>query len=143
MHIDVTCAYFHAKAQRLVLVRFPVEDGMVPDAGEIGLLRQSMHGTRNTASKWERDWQEHVKSSGDQLGLSLKKVLRHEGHRVSGMTHGDDFVVTGRRSPCRCQEQNCRGVFHRNTIHQLRINGNHQGIEQKVALVKAMNCVSP
>ena len=28
MHIDVSRAYFHAKAQRLVLVRLPVEDRM-------------------------------------------------------------------------------------------------------------------
>ena len=30
-----------------------------------------------------------------QSGLSSENLFRHEGHRVSGLTHGDDFVVTG------------------------------------------------
>ena len=46
MHIDVARAYFHAKAQRLVLVRLPVEDRMGADAGNIRLLKKSMYGTR-------------------------------------------------------------------------------------------------
>ena len=29
-----------------------------------------------------------------KLGLSPKNRFRQEGHRVSGMTHGDDFVLT-------------------------------------------------
>ena len=33
MHIDVSRANFHAKAQRLVLIRLPVEDRMGTDAG--------------------------------------------------------------------------------------------------------------
>ena len=33
MHIDVSRAYFHAKAQRPVLIRLPVEDRMGTDAG--------------------------------------------------------------------------------------------------------------
>ena len=60
MHIDVSRAYFHAKAQRLVLVRLPVEDPMGADTGEIGLLR---------------DWQEHVNNWGYQLGLSSEESV--------------------------------------------------------------------
>ena len=37
MHIDVSRAYFHAKAQRLVLIRLPVEDRMVPTLGRLVL----------------------------------------------------------------------------------------------------------
>ena len=61
---------------------------------KIGFLKQSMYGTRDAASKWVHAWLEHL-SWGCQLGLSSKNLLRHEGHRVSGMTHCDDFVVTG------------------------------------------------
>ena len=64
MHIDVSRAYFHTQAQRLVRVRLPVEDRMATDAGEIGLLKKSMYGTRDAASNWERDWQHHVKKLG-------------------------------------------------------------------------------
>ena len=40
MHSDVSRAYFHAQAQRLVLVRLPVEDRMGADACKIGLLKK-------------------------------------------------------------------------------------------------------
>ena len=62
MHIDVSRAYFHAKAQKLVLIRLPVENRMGADGGKIGLLQKSMYGTRDAASNWERDLQEHIKS---------------------------------------------------------------------------------
>ena len=64
MHIDVSRAYFHAEAQRLVLVRLPREDRVGADDGKIGLLKKSIYGTRDAASNWECDWQEHVKSWG-------------------------------------------------------------------------------
>ena len=35
MHIDVSHAHFHAKAQRPVLIRLPAEDRMGTDAGKI------------------------------------------------------------------------------------------------------------
>ena len=35
MHIDVSRAYFHAKAQRPMLIRFPVENRMGTDAGKV------------------------------------------------------------------------------------------------------------
>ena len=56
MHIDVSRAYFHAKAQRPVLIRLPVEDTMGTDAGKVGLMKKSMYGTRDAASNWDRDW---------------------------------------------------------------------------------------
>ena len=95
MHIDVSRAYFHAKAQRPVLIRLPEEDRMGDDAGKVGLMKKSMYGTRDAASNWERDWQEHVKKWGFQLGLSSKNLFHHKENRVSGLTHGDDFVLTG------------------------------------------------
>ena len=94
-HIDASRAYFHAKAQRPVLIRLPAEDRMGTDAGKIGLMKKSMYGTRDAASNWERDWQEHVKKWGFQLGLSSKNLFHHKENRVSGLTHGGDFVLTG------------------------------------------------
>ena len=53
MHIDVSRAWFHAKAQKPVLIRLPVEDRMGTDAGKSGI-----------------DDEEHVrnKGRGQQLG---------------------------------------------------------------------------
>ena len=94
MHIDVSCPYFHAKAHKPVLIRLPVEDRMGSDAGKIGLMKKSMYFTRDAASNWERDWQEHVKDWGFRLGLSSKSLFHHVENRVSGLTHGYDFVLT-------------------------------------------------
>ena len=58
-------------------------------------MKRSMHGTRDAASNWELDWQEHVKNWGFQLGLSSKNLFHQKEDRVSGLTHGDDFVLTG------------------------------------------------
>ena len=93
MRIDVSRAYFHAKAQRPVLIRLPAEDRMGTDAGKIGLMKKSTYGTRDAASNWERDWQEHVKKWGFQLGLSSKNLFHPKENRVSRLTHGDDFVL--------------------------------------------------
>ena len=95
MHIDVSRAYVHAKAQRPVLIRLPVEDRMGTDAGKVGLMKKSMYGTRDAASNWECDWQKNVTTWGFQLGVSSKNLFHHKENRVSGLTHGDDFVLTG------------------------------------------------
>ena len=91
MHIDVSRAFFQATAQ----IRLPVEDRIVTDAGKVGLMKKSMYGTRDAASSWERDWQEHARNWGFKLGLSSKNLFHHKENRVSGLTHGDDFVLTG------------------------------------------------
>ena len=44
MHIDTSRAYFHAEAQRLVLVRLPVDDRISADAGKQGLGRSKQSG---------------------------------------------------------------------------------------------------
>ena len=79
MHVDVSGAYFHAKVQRPVPVTLPAEGFSGKDEGKIGLLKKNMYGTRDAASNWERDWQGHLEN----------------WRKTSGLTHGDDFVVTG------------------------------------------------
>ena len=91
MHIDVSRAYFRGRVQRPVLIRL----SMGTDAGKVELMKKSMYGTRCAASNWERDWQEHAKNWGFQLGLSSKNLFHHKENRVSGLAHGDDFVFTG------------------------------------------------
>ena len=78
MHFDVSRAYFHAKAQRPALIRLPLEYRMCTDAGKVGLMKKSMHGTRDAASNWERNWQEHVRNWGFQLGLSSKNLFHNK-----------------------------------------------------------------
>ena len=68
---------------------------MGADAGNLGLLNKGMYGTRDAASNWERDWQEHVKSWRFQLGPSSKNLFRQEQHQVSGLTRGERLRAHG------------------------------------------------
>ena len=140
MHIDVSRAYFHAKAQSLVLIRLPVEDRMGADVGKVGLMKKSMYGTRDAASNWKRDWQEHVKKWVFQLGLSSKNLFHHKENRVSGLTHGDDFVLT--RPTKRLKDFENESVSYQGEDHQPRIAKEHQDVEQEAALGRRRNRVS-
>ena len=95
MHVDVSRGYFHAKAQWPVLVKLQSEDCSGKDEGKIGLLKKNMYGTRDAASNWERDWQGHLKNWGYEQGRSSRSLFHNKKRKTSGLTHGDDFVVTG------------------------------------------------
>ena len=73
MHVDVSRAYFHAKAQRLA-----GEDCSGKDKEEIGLLKKSMYDTRDAASNWERDWQGHLENWGYELEHSPRNLFRKQ-----------------------------------------------------------------
>ena len=60
--VDVSRAYFHAKAQRLVLVKLPAEDCSAWDKGEIGLLMKSLHGTGD------------AEIIGNEIGKGISKI---------------------------------------------------------------------
>ena len=66
MHIDVSRAYFHSKAQRPVLIRLPVEDRVGTGAGKIGLMKKSKYGTRGRSQQLGTRW-----ASADQ-GLGIQ-----------------------------------------------------------------------
>ena len=144
MHIDVSRAYFHAKAQRPVLIRLPAEDRIGTDAGKVGLMKKSMYGTRDAASNWERDWQGHVLKWGFQLGASSKNLFHHKEDQVSGLTHGDDFVLTGPTEKLmEIEKKDERGISNQSENNQLRVIREHQNIEQEVALgVKEESCIN-
>ena len=78
MHIDVSCAYCHAKPQELVLEKLPAEACSGKEEGKIGLLKKSMHGTSDAASNWERDWQGHLENWGFELGHSSRNLFHNK-----------------------------------------------------------------
>ena len=53
MVIDVRRAYFYAKAKRTVHIELSEGDGGGPGSRQCGLLRRSLHGTRDAAQNWE------------------------------------------------------------------------------------------
>ena len=95
MHVDVSRAYFHAKAQRSVLVKLPAEDCSGKDEVQFFLLKKKTYGTGDAASEWERDWQGHLEKWGYELGRSSRNLFHNKKRKTSGLTHGHVFVVTG------------------------------------------------
>ena len=115
---------------------------MGTDTGKFGLMKKNMCGTRDAASNWERDWQEHVKKWGFQLGLSSNNLFHHK-ERVSGLTHDDDFVLTGPTKKLMVFERKMTSVYPiKANIIKLRNAEEHQDAELEVALGKVRNCSS-
>ena len=104
-------AYFHAKAQRLVLVRLPAEDQRKNDAGETRPLSRCMYGTCDAASNWECDWQNHLKQWSYKLEQSSKDLSHDHNKKMSRMTRGDDFVFTGSTPKLIEPETTLAGVY--------------------------------
>ena len=72
-------------------MNLPVEDCSGKGKGKIGLLKKSMCGTRDTQQ-----------AIGNETGKDTSKIgdtswgaLHNKKKKTSGLTHGDDFVVTG------------------------------------------------
>ena len=61
----------------------------------IGLLRENMCGTRDATSNLKCDWQRHMQNWYYSERQISQNLFHHEAHRRSGMTHGDDRVITG------------------------------------------------
>ena len=67
-----------------------------------------------------------MKSWSYQPGFSSKNLFRHEEHRVSGKTLGDDFVLTGPTDPLTEVKNKMTGVYPiKPKKIRLRVNGEH------------------
>ena len=88
--VDVSRAYFHAKARRLVLKTLQAENCSGEDKREF-----VEEGTRDAASIWERDWQGHLENCGFEVERSSRRLVHNKKKKTSVLTHGDDIVVAG------------------------------------------------
>ena len=92
MHVDVSRAYFHAKAQRLVLVKLPAEDcsgNWTVEEEHVRYQRCSKQlGTKLTRASGKL---------GLRAGAQFKKPVPQQEKKNLRFysTHGDDSVVTG------------------------------------------------
>ena len=112
IHVDGSRSYFHVKAQRPLLVTLQAEDCSGKDKGKIGLLKKSMYGTRDAASDWERDWQGHLANSGYELVRKSRNLFHNKKGKTLGLTHGDDFVVTGTKERLLELKKQLESVYH-------------------------------
>ena len=76
---------------------------MGADAGEIGLLKKSMHGNAILATAHEK--------LDISAGIQLEESVSSWKHRVSGKTLGDDFVLTGPTDPLTEVKNKMTGVY--------------------------------
>ena len=94
MHLDVSRAYFHAKAQRPVLVKLPSEDCSEKDEGKIGLLRKNIvryvRCSKQLETRLATAPRKIVVTSWEHCSRNL---FHNRKRKTSGLTHGDDFVV--------------------------------------------------
>ena len=58
-------------------------------------LQRAMHGTRDAAAAWEREWTKTLNSVGFESGVSNPVLLHCEKLDASMVVHGDDFTTLG------------------------------------------------
>ena len=81
-------------------------------------------------------------ATGSAIGKRMSRNGDHKENRVSGLTHGDDFVLTGPTKRLTEFENEMTSVFPiKAKIIRSRIAKEHQDVEQKVALGKGRNRV--
>jgi hypothetical protein len=92
--IDVSTAYFHAKARREIYVELPKEDW---EEGVCGMLEKSMYGARDAARHWEMEYTEMMVEAGFTPGVHCPYAFWHKERDVRVVVHGDDFTVLGKK----------------------------------------------
>ena len=94
LHVDVSRAFFYAKAQRPLPVKLPVGDC---SGKKIGMLKKSMYGTRDAAFNCERasgkfglragaQFKKSVSQQEEDLGFDTRR--RFYGDRIEGESVG-------------------------------------------------------
>jgi hypothetical protein len=91
--IDVTRAYFRARARREVHVDLPQEDH---EEGACGKLGKAMYGTRDAAKNWEVEYTDMMKGTKFNQGAYSAFVFYHEERNIRAVVHGDDFALWGK-----------------------------------------------
>ena len=96
---DVARAFFEAPVRRKICVELPEEDKSAKDrAGDmVGLLVQSLYGTRDAASNFQKEVQKLMEAIGFKTGKYNVSTYYHAKRDLKTLVHGDDFVTTGSR----------------------------------------------
>ena len=97
LFLDISRAYFNAKATRNLFIKIPPEDYEPGDEHKVGILMKSLYGTRDAAQNWENEYSSFLAGLGFTQGLASPcqfSMLRH-GRKILVAVHGDDFSCTG------------------------------------------------
>ena len=94
---DVARAFFEAKAIRKLCVELPSERPESVGGYNVGLLKQSLYGTRDAAMNWQEEVAKEIKGWGFDRGQFNLCLYTHTARRVQVFLHGDDFASVGSR----------------------------------------------
>ena len=94
MSINVSRAYFYAKAQRPVYIEIPIEDWEPGDDERVAKLSLSLYGTRDAAQIWATEYTQRLQKHGFIVGNASPCNFRHQTREKSMTIHGDDFTVS-------------------------------------------------
>ena len=99
---DVSRAFFEAPIQRSVCIELPDEDLDDADREQdmVGLLQQSLYGTRDAAANFQKEVRTFMKGVGFRPGRYNPCTYFHPTMKLKTFVHGDDFVTTGSRQQC-------------------------------------------
>ena len=95
---DVARAFYEAKAIRKLCVELPAECAESCGGNNVGLLRQSLYGTRDAAMNWQEEVAREMKNWGFNRGLYNPCLSTHTERRAQVFLHGGDFASVGNRA---------------------------------------------
>ena len=70
MLIGIKRAHFYAAAQRKIFVELPPEDPRYGEMDLCGEWLQSLYGTRDASSNWEKEYTKTLVSGGSVKGMA-------------------------------------------------------------------------
>ena len=88
---EFSLTYFHAKAQRPVLLKLSAEDCSGKDVGKIGLLKKSMYEPETQQAIGEEIGKGILNVGVMSWGAIQETCPKTRKKKTSGLTHGDDF----------------------------------------------------
>ena len=94
---DVARAFFEAKAIRKLCVELPSERPESFGGYNVGLLKQSLYGTRDAAMNWQEEVAKEMKGWGFDRGQFNQCLCTKAARRVQVFLQGDDFASVGKR----------------------------------------------
>ena len=81
-----------AVCEEWAFVELPAE---IREEGYCAKLKYWLYGMRPAARAWEEEYAGKLAKEGFKQGRSVPTVFHHEGKRLSGAVHGDDFTFLG------------------------------------------------
>ena len=137
MHVDVSRANFHSKAQRPVLVKLPAEDCSGKDEGK-NLTAEEEHVRNQRCSNWARDWQGRLGNWRYEVVGSSRNLFHNKKKKTSGLTH---VVARSKKSLLELKKQ-LECFSNKSEHHRGRFGKERQGTEPENMLGRDKDILS-